>query len=145
MGKVDPMGLDAVSRFEEIAEQARREGKRVKAILLCSPNNPLGMSFRSFVQFSGVVTCSHLGPGRCYPKDVLKGYMRLCQKLGIHLISDELYGLSVWGNPESDDPTSFTSVLSIDTNNLVDPQLVHAVWGMSKASRSLPTLDIITD
>ncbi|KAJ0418812.1 pyridoxal phosphate-dependent transferase [Aspergillus carlsbadensis] len=111
MGPVDPMGLDAVARFEEVAEQARREGKRVKGILLCSPNNPLG---------------------RCFPEDVLKGYMQLCQKLGMHLISDELYGLSVWNNPESTDPTPFTSVLSINTDGLVDPQLVHAVWGLSK-------------
>jgi hypothetical protein len=43
MGAVDPMSMDAVARFEEAAEQARREDKRVKAILLCSPNNPLGM------------------------------------------------------------------------------------------------------
>ncbi|KAL4755585.1 pyridoxal phosphate-dependent aminotransferase [Aspergillus foveolatus] len=111
MGDIDPMGLDAILRFEEVAEQARLEGKKVKAILLCSPNNPLG---------------------RCYPEEVLKSYMRLCQNLGIHLISDELYGLSVWHNPSIDDPTSFTSVLSIDTNNLVDPQLIHAVWGLSK-------------
>ncbi|CEN60721.1 hypothetical protein ASPCAL03154 [Aspergillus calidoustus] len=111
MGAVDPMSVDAVARFEEAAEQARREDKRVKAILLCSPNNPLG---------------------RCYPEDALKGYMRLCQKLGIHLISDELYGLSVWENPDSNDPTQFRSVLSIDSQKLVDPQLVHAVWGMSK-------------
>lgn len=44
------MGLDAVVRFEELGEQARREGKRVKAILLCSPNNPLGMSLFPSVQ-----------------------------------------------------------------------------------------------
>ncbi|KAL2809108.1 pyridoxal phosphate-dependent transferase [Aspergillus granulosus] len=111
MGDIDPMGLAAVVRFEELAEQATREGKRVKAILLCSPNNPLG---------------------RCYPEEVLKSYMRLCQKLGIHLVSDELYGLSVWNNPAVNDPTPFTSVLSIDTESLVDPQLVHAVWGLSK-------------
>ncbi|KAL4755788.1 pyridoxal phosphate-dependent transferase [Aspergillus foveolatus] len=111
MDQVDPMGTDAIARFEEVAEQATREGKKVKAILLCSPNNPLG---------------------RCYPKEVLKSYMQLCQKLGIHLISDELYGLSVWESPESDESTPFTSVLSIDTNDLVDAQLVHAVWGTSK-------------
>jgi aspartate/methionine/tyrosine aminotransferase len=43
MGQVDPMGTDAVVCFEEVAEQATREGKKVKAILLCSPNNPLGL------------------------------------------------------------------------------------------------------
>ena len=38
------MGLEAVGRFEEVFEQAKQEGKRIKAILLCSPNNPLGLS-----------------------------------------------------------------------------------------------------
>lgn len=39
---LDPMGLEAVDRFEAAFNQAREEGKRIKAILLCSPNNPLG-------------------------------------------------------------------------------------------------------
>ena len=47
--------------------------------------------------------------------------MRLCQKLGIHLISDEVYGLSVWDNPENKNPTPFKSVLSFDTENLIRP------------------------
>lgn len=62
--------------------------------------------------------------------------MRLCQKLGIHLISDEIYGLSIWDTPENESPTPFKSVLSFDTENLMDPNMVHVVWGMSKVSKS---------
>lgn len=40
---IDPMGLQAVSKFEAAFNKARSEGKRIKAVLLCSPNNPLGM------------------------------------------------------------------------------------------------------
>lgn len=39
---LDPMGLEAVAKFEAAFNKARDEGKRIKAILLCSPNNPLG-------------------------------------------------------------------------------------------------------
>lgn len=60
--------------------------------------------------------------------------MRLCQKLGIHLISDEIYGLSIWDNSENKSPTPFKSVLSLDIENFMGPQMVHVVWGMSKVS-----------
>lgn len=57
--------------------------------------------------------------------------MQLCQKHQIHLISDEVYALSVYAD---DDSTSdFVSVLSIDPVPLgVDPALIHVLYGMSK-------------
>ncbi|OJJ03415.1 hypothetical protein ASPVEDRAFT_63137 [Aspergillus versicolor CBS 583.65] len=110
-GAIDPFSLEAVEEYGKAFIKATEQGQKIKAVLLCSPNNPLG---------------------RCYPAEVLKAYMKLCQKLNMHLISDELYALSVWDNPEYENPTPFTSVLSIDTENLIDPEKVHAVWGMSK-------------
>lgn len=70
--------------------------------------------------------------GRCYTREVLEAYMRLCQKHNVHLISDEIYALSVWNNPDAPNAPGFTSVLSIDTASLIDPSLVHVLWGMSK-------------
>lgn len=58
--------------------------------------------------------------------------MRFCQKHSLHLISDEIYALSIWENPDAPDAPGFTSILSIDTNDLIDPSLVHVLWGMSK-------------
>lgn len=58
--------------------------------------------------------------------------MKFCQRYEIHLISDEIYALSVWQNPEVPDAVSFESVLSIDTTGIIDPGLVHILWGMSK-------------
>ena len=58
--------------------------------------------------------------------------MKLCQRHKIHLISDEIYALSVWQNPEVPDAATFKSVLSIDTTGVIDPRLVHVLWGMSK-------------
>lgn len=58
--------------------------------------------------------------------------MRFCEKYRIHLISDEIYGLSCWDNAEIPDASPFHSVLAIDKTGLIDPALVHALWGMSK-------------
>lgn len=38
----DPFSLDAVQEYEKTYEEARSRGIRVKALLLCSPHNPLG-------------------------------------------------------------------------------------------------------
>lgn len=58
--------------------------------------------------------------------------MKFCQRHQIHLISDEIYALSVWPNPEAPNAVTFTSVLSIDTTGIINPSLVHVLWGMSK-------------
>jgi aspartate/methionine/tyrosine aminotransferase len=63
---------------------------------------------------------------------VLVELMKLCQKYQIHLISDEIYALSVFKNPEAPNAPGFVSVLSIDTTDIIDPHLVHVLWGMSK-------------
>jgi uncharacterized tellurite resistance protein B-like protein len=63
--------------------------------------------------------------------------MKFCQQYQIHLISDEIYALSIWDNPEYPDAPKFTSVLSIDLTDIIDPKLVHVLWGMSKASHRL--------
>ena len=58
--------------------------------------------------------------------------MRLCGKLGLHLVSDEIYGLSVFENPEMQEPVPFTSILSLSPEGLMDPKKVHMQWGLSK-------------
>ncbi|OMP85363.1 1-aminocyclopropane-1-carboxylate synthase-like protein 1 [Diplodia seriata] len=111
-GSTDPFGLEAVAKYEEALLRSNSEGVPIKALILCTPHNPLG---------------------RCYSRDVIIALMKLCQKHRIHLVSDEIYALSVWHNPEAQDaPPPFTSVLSIDPTNIIDPALVHAMWGMSK-------------
>jgi aspartate/methionine/tyrosine aminotransferase len=110
-GDVDPFSLDAVAKYEEALVQSEKSGTKVKALILCSPHNPLG---------------------KCYSRETLIAVMRLCQKHCMHLISDEIYALSIWHNPEYPDATTFTSVLSIDTSEIIAPELVHVLWGMSK-------------
>lgn len=112
-GAVDPMSIDAVASYEQAILAAQQRGVRTRALMLCSPHNPLG---------------------RCYSRAAIVAYMRLCQKYQIHLVSDEIYALSTWRNPHdaSPPPEPFTSVLSIPLDGLIDPSLVHVLWGVSK-------------
>ncbi|KAJ5102632.1 hypothetical protein N7532_003161 [Penicillium argentinense] len=114
MGSVDPLSPEAVEEYKKAAvEFETRTGKKIRAVMLCNPHNPLG---------------------RCYPRATIDRLMQFCQSRQIHLISDEIYALSVWEN-RVDKETKFTpfeSMLSRDTTGLIDPSLVHVLWGMSK-------------
>ena len=70
--------------------------------------------------------------GRCYSRAVLESYMKFCNTNSLHLISDEIYALSVWDNPRVKGNVGFTSVLSIDASQFMNPNMVHVVWGLSK-------------
>lgn len=110
----DPFSLEAVQKYEHaLLNFKETTGRKVKGLALCHPHNPLG---------------------RCYPRDVLVKLMELCQRNQMHFISDEIYALSVWKNTvdESPKPVDFESALSIDLTGIIDPQLVHILWGVSK-------------
>jgi aspartate/methionine/tyrosine aminotransferase len=104
-GQADPFSLVAVGCYEAAIQSARKQGVAIRGLLLCSPHNPLG---------------------QCYPRHVLTAFLTLCSKYKIHLISDEIYALSTWKDPP------FCSVLSLDIDELIDPSLVHVLWGVSK-------------
>jgi len=73
--------------------------------------------------------------GRCYPPLALRELMVFCQKNSIHLISDEVYALSVYGTGyDAEKSINFSSVLSIDCKGLIDPERLHVFYGMSKVS-----------
>lgn len=109
----DPLGLDVVNYYEDALLASKAKGQRIAGLILCNPHNPLG---------------------RCYPRRVLVDLMQLCQKYQVHLISDEIYALSVWSNDidTTTPPVPFYSSLSIDARGIIDPALIHVVWGMSK-------------
>ncbi|KAJ9615007.1 hypothetical protein H2200_001081 [Cladophialophora chaetospira] len=112
-GSVDPMSIEAVAAYEKAIIAAQERGVSTKALMLCSPHNPLG---------------------RCYSRETIIAYMRLCQKYQIHLVSDEIYAFTTWKNNHDSSPAAsdFTSILSIPTEDIIDPSLVHVLWGMSK-------------
>ncbi|KAJ1713088.1 hypothetical protein AFGD_005265 [Aspergillus flavus] len=108
---MDPFGAEASELYDQACIRAKDEGKRVEGILLCSPNNPLGQR---------------------YPREVLESVMKVCRKHNLHLISDEIYGLSSWDNPQMEHGVEFTSALSLEVEKIMDPSMVHVVRGMSK-------------
>ncbi|UPK95046.1 hypothetical protein LCI18_005981 [Fusarium solani-melongenae] len=110
---IDPLGDDAVAKYEEVIVDAQKKGLKVKGLVISHPHNPLG---------------------RCYSRSVLIGLMKLCQKYQVHFISDEIYALSTWPNTVDTNPppVPFESALTIDTTGVIDPSLVHVLWGMSK-------------
>ncbi|KAL9605040.1 MAG: hypothetical protein Q9179_001671 [Wetmoreana sp. 5 TL-2023] len=110
-GGGDPMSEQMVEQFEEELLRQEKRGTKIRGIILASPHNPLG---------------------KCYTIDTLRAYMRFCQKHRIHLISDEVYAMSVYKTPDNTNAIPFTSILSIDTANLIDANLVHVLYGMSK-------------
>ncbi|GAQ44870.1 hypothetical protein AtubIFM56815_009359 [Aspergillus tubingensis] len=110
-GTTDPFSITAINEYERTYAEAKRKGLQVKALLLCSPHNPLG---------------------RCYSDDALKEYMKFCSRNRLHLISDEIYAQSVWGNSRLPDAPTFKSILSFKIEEIIDPRMVHVVWGLSK-------------
>ncbi|KAE8319942.1 pyridoxal phosphate-dependent transferase [Aspergillus transmontanensis] len=99
-----------VDKYEAALKRADDEGTKIRAVLIVNPHNPVG---------------------RCYPAETLKEILRFCNKHRLHLISDEVYASCVF---DSGDPSAvpFTSVLSISTPDLIDPDLVHLLYGFSK-------------
>jgi aspartate/methionine/tyrosine aminotransferase len=64
--------------------------------------------------------------------------MKLCTKNGLHLICDEIYALSVWDNPRLPNAPKFKSILSMEIAELMNPSMVHVVWGLSKVRTPSP-------
>lgn len=109
----DPLSLDGVRAYEKAIEACHKKGQRVAGLMLCNPHNPLG---------------------RCYSREVIIELMKLCQKHKIHLVSDEIYANSVWRTSDPEDSTviPFTSLSSIPTEAIIDPALIHMLYGISK-------------
>ena len=86
---------------------------RVKGVIICNPHNPLG---------------------RCYQRETIIEYALWCEKINVHLVSDEIYALSVFPSEAVPHPVKFTSVLSIDfvKEGLTYPARIHVIYGLSK-------------
>ena len=41
-GDVDPLSLDAVQMYEDALTRAQSVGTKIRALVLCTPHNPLG-------------------------------------------------------------------------------------------------------
>jgi len=122
---IDPFSEDAVVRYEEDLLEAQKRGVKVRMLVLCTPHNPLGQYLTNGFR------CAN---GRCYPRETMVEFMKLCQKYQIHLLSDEIYALTTFATRDIPNPTPFTSLLSIDKVGIIDPSLCHVIHGLSKVS-----------
>lgn len=66
---------------------------QIRAMIICNPTNPLG---------------------KTYSRQTLLEYALFAEKHNLHLVSDEIYGLSVYNNPDFEEAEPFTSMLSLD-------------------------------
>lgn len=117
---VIPIGVD-VSNFEDslgptlidaLEDALRASERKVRALVLSNPHNPLG---------------------KCYSKDMLQLCVKFCEKHDIHLISDEVFALSEFESPDLTAGPKFTSILSVDPKLLgADPNRIHFIWSLSK-------------
>ncbi|KAK5166421.1 uncharacterized protein LTR77_007964 [Saxophila tyrrhenica] len=97
--------------FERAYAESQRNGAKIKGVMITNPHNPLG---------------------KCYSKEAIVAIMRFCAKYGLHYLSDEIYAMSVFKNERYPDATPFQSVLSIDTEGIINPELVHVLYGAAK-------------
>lgn len=62
----------------------------------------------------------------------LKEIARFCGRNNLHLISDEVFAISVYENSQAANITPFTSLLEMNLDDSIDPHLVHVAYGMGK-------------
>ncbi|KAM0207165.1 hypothetical protein ACHAQD_012171 [Fusarium lateritium] len=99
---------EMVEILETAANSTCASGHRPRILFICNPSNP---------------------QGRCYSKMALNALAAFCGRHDMHLVADEIYALSHFGDEE------FSSVLAIDDNpkaGVVTRQMVHQIYGISK-------------
>ncbi|OJJ82813.1 uncharacterized protein ASPGLDRAFT_59217 [Aspergillus glaucus CBS 516.65] len=99
-----------VGEFESALKAAGERGVRIRGVLIVNPHNPVG---------------------RCYPAETLTEIVKFCSRHQLHLIGDEVYASCIFDSGDPD-AVPFTSVLSLDLPALIDPNLVHLLYGFSK-------------
>lgn len=82
---------ELLSRLDATAREQRLLGKRVAAVLVANPENPLAC---------------------CYTNEILRWLVGWCEREGAHFVVDEIYAL---GGGEA-----FTSVFSLDLGEMLE-------------------------
>lgn len=96
--------------LEAAYQSAMDAGVTPRVLLLSSPNNPLGI---------------------CYPEDVLLKCWEWCEsKDNLHLVSDEIYGGSIWGDAHQPAWRGFGAIAARAGKPMGDR--LHVIWALSK-------------
>lgn len=105
----DALTSNVVGALEAAFDSSSRP---VKGLLFTNPHNPFG---------------------QCYPKTVIEDIIKFCDRKKIHFISDEIYAMSSFTNPEVADPVPFVSALQLDIKRMgCDLSKIHTIWSVSK-------------
>ncbi|CAN6842803.1 unnamed protein product [Brassica oleracea] len=99
-----------VSALEQSLNQARKRGSKVSGILFSNPSNPVG---------------------NILSRETLHAILSFAQEKNIHVISDEIFAGSVYGDKE------FVSMAEVAASGDFDKSRVHIIYGLSK-DLSLP-------
>ncbi|KAI7889371.1 pyridoxal phosphate-dependent transferase [Mucor mucedo] len=109
--ELQDMSIDP-DQLESYYQGATSEGKKVTSMLITNPENPLA---------------------KCYSKKDIETILAFADRHHIHVVFDEIYALSTYSqflDEKTEDP--FVSVLSLPYKELIDPALVHVIYGLSK-------------
>ncbi|GAA0174665.1 transaminase [Lithospermum erythrorhizon] len=86
-------------------DQAKKQGKNVKGLLFANPSNPVGNMFN---------------------KETLQNLLNFAKEKNIHIISDEIYAGSRYGDDK------FISIAEVVYPESIEKDRVHIVYGLSK-------------
>ncbi|KAK1262018.1 putative aminotransferase ACS12 [Acorus gramineus] len=95
----------SMAALERVYNQTKKKGIKVRAILISNPSNPVG----------NVLT-----------RETLYSLLNFAREKNIHLISDETFSGSVYGNDE------FVSMAEVLDTEDFDRSRVHILYGLSK-------------
>ncbi|KAK1305748.1 putative aminotransferase ACS10 [Acorus calamus] len=95
----------SMAALERVYNQTKKKGIKVRAILISNPSNPVG----------NVLT-----------RETLYSLLNFAREKNIHLISDEIFSGSVYGNDE------FVSMAEVLDTEDFDRSRVHILYGLSK-------------